>query len=572
MNQPDSPLARETAELRQALRTGGLAKLRTYSRLAGPGWLQSALMLGGGSLAGSLYLGVLTGVSLIWLQPLAMVLTIVMFGALSYVVLSTGEPPFRAINRHINPVLGWSWALASLASCMVWAMPQYSLATGVLQQNLAPSLLGAEGPLGDFASRLLVALAIFSLVTAIAWQYGKRGAGVKVFEWLLKAMVWIIVACFLGVTLRLAFVPGGLDWAAILRGVVPDPSLFFRPTEGFVPLLEAIPTRFRDYWSEVVVTRQRDVMVAVAAAAGGVNATFLLAYSLLRRGWGKEFRGLAVFDLSTGMLIPFAIATSCVVIAAAHQFHTVPQPGFLAPAGNPREMVEPSPSHIREFEDLLRGRVLHEASARGGAPPSESEIAFRLEQVHPSEREMAATLLTRDAFDLASSLEPLTGGLFARIIFSIGVLGMTLSSITLHMLISGMVVCELLGRPHSGWTLRLGSLAAATGILGPFLWHRAAFWLAIPTSVFAFILLPIAYLTFFLMMNKRTLLGAEMPVGARRVAWNLAMGFVVLLFTLVSAFMIWTKTGMWGVGAAAILLAAIGAGHVRVHGRRKAEK
>ncbi len=571
MKEPESPLARETAELREALRRGGTAKIRTYARLAGPGWLQSALMLGGGSLAGSLYLGVLTGVSLIWLQPLAMVLTIVMFGALSYVVLSTGQRPFHAINRHINPVLGWSWALASLASCMVWAMPQYSLATGVLQQNLAPSLLGSNGPLGDFASRLLIALTIFAVVTTIAWQYGKRGTGVKVFEWLLKAMVWIIVACFLGVTLRLAFLPGGLDWSGILRGIVPDPSLFFRPTAGFVPLLEAVPTEFRQYWSDVVVTRQRDVMVAVAAAAGGVNATFLLAYSLLRRGWGKEFRGLAIFDLSTGMLIPFAIATSCVVIAASHQFHAVPQPGFLSPAENAEGIVEPSPSHVREFEELLRGRILPD-SAPGKPSLSESEIAARLEGAHPSERRIAATLLTRDAFDLATSLEPLTGGLFARIIFSIGVLGMTLSSITLHMLISGMVVCELLGRPHSGWTLRLGSLAAATGILGPFLWHRAAFWLAIPTSVFAFILLPIAYLTFFLMMNKRTLLGTEMPVGPRRVVWNVSMGLVVLLFSLGSAFMIWTKTGMWGAGAAAAFLAAVAAGHFRVRGRRKAEE
>ena len=561
MNEPESPLAPETAELRDALRRGGAAKLRTYLRLAGPGWLQSALMLGGGSLAGSLYLGALTGVSVLWLQPLAMVLTIVMFAALSYVVLSTGQSPFEAINRHVNPVLGWSWALASLLSCMVWAMPQYSLATGVFQQNLAPGLLGADGLLGNFTSRLLIAVAIFTLVTGIAWQYGQKGTGVKVFEWLLRVMVYIIVICFLGVTLRLAFLPGGLDWSGIRRGIVPDPSLFYRPTAGFVPLLEAIPAEFRDYWSRVIVTRQRDVMVAVAAAAGGVNATFLLAYSLLRRGWGKEHRGLVVFDLSTGMLIPFAIATSCVVIAASHQFHTVPQPGFLPSTDGERAFTEPSSGHLREYEELLRGRILHEAFSRGEAAPSESEMASRLEEVHPAESRIAATLLTRDAFDLAASLEPLTGGFFARIVFSIGVLGMTISSIAIHMLISGMVVCEVLGRPHSGWTLRLGSLLAGTGILGPFLWHRAAFWLAIPTSVFAFILLPIAYVTFALMMNKRALLGSEMPTGWRRWAWNVAMGLVVLLFSLGSAFMIWTNTGVWGAGATLAFLAAVAAGH-----------
>ena len=55
--------------------------LLTYSKLSGPGWLQSAITLGGGSLAGSLYLGVLGGPSLLWLQPLAMLLGVVMLAA-----------------------------------------------------------------------------------------------------------------------------------------------------------------------------------------------------------------------------------------------------------------------------------------------------------------------------------------------------------------------------------------------------------------------------------------------------------------------------------------------------------
>lgn len=36
-------------------------RLPVYLRLSGPGWLQSAITLGGGSLAGSLYLGVIGG-------------------------------------------------------------------------------------------------------------------------------------------------------------------------------------------------------------------------------------------------------------------------------------------------------------------------------------------------------------------------------------------------------------------------------------------------------------------------------------------------------------------------------
>jgi Mn2+/Fe2+ NRAMP family transporter len=564
MDNREAQLDRETAELIAAQKQGGFAKLRTYTRLAGPGWLQSALILGGGSLAGSLYLGVLTGVSAIWIQPIAIILTIIMFGAFSYVITSTGKRPFEAINKHINPVLGWSWALASLASCMVWAMPQYALATGVIQQNLAPAVLGPDGTLGNLTSRILITGSIFILVTSVAWHYSKTGTAVKTFEWVLKAMIYLIVACFIGVVVRLAFLPGGLDWSAIFRGMIPDPSLFFRPSDGFDPLLQAVPAEFREYWSDVIVKRQREVMIAVTAAASGVNATFLLAYSILRRGWGKEYRELAIFDLGTGMFIPFAIATTCIIIAGSHQFYTVQQPGFVTTEETGVPAYEPSAAHIREYEGLMRGRILYEDPAADDTILFGTGFETRIGEISAAEKQMAATLLTRDAFDLASSLEPLTGGFFARIIFGLGVLGMTISSVILQMLVSGMVICEMLGHSHTGRTLRYGSLAAATGILGPFIWQKAAFWLAIPTSIFAFILLPGAYFTFYLMMNKRELMGKEMPAGNRLILLNVVMMLVIIIFSGVSAYVIWINAGIWGAAAILVFLLAIIAGHFHV--------
>ena len=47
-------------------------KLGIYARLSGPGWIQAAVTLGGGSLVGALYLGVIGGYEFMWLQPLAM--------------------------------------------------------------------------------------------------------------------------------------------------------------------------------------------------------------------------------------------------------------------------------------------------------------------------------------------------------------------------------------------------------------------------------------------------------------------------------------------------------------------
>ncbi len=101
-----------------------------------------------------------------------------------------------------------------------------------------------------------------------------------------------------------------------------------------------------------------------------------------------------------------------------------------------------------------------------------------------------------------------------------------------------------------------------TGSLGfLFLWSNAdaKFWLAVPTSNFGMVLLPIAYVTFFLMMNSRSLLGDALPTGGRRLAFNLAMLVAIAAATVGAALSIWTNIGWWGVAAASgfILLAAV---------------
>ncbi|MDP7205775.1 MAG: hypothetical protein QGH11_09415, partial [Pirellulaceae bacterium] len=74
----------------EAQEKGGLAKLGAYTRLSGPGWLQSAITLGGGSLSGALFLGVLGGSDMLWLQLMAIIMGVVMLSAISHVTLSTG--------------------------------------------------------------------------------------------------------------------------------------------------------------------------------------------------------------------------------------------------------------------------------------------------------------------------------------------------------------------------------------------------------------------------------------------------------------------------------------------------
>ena len=541
----------EKVYLRELSRRPFFSRIGGYISLSGPGWLQSAMTLGGGSLTGSLYLGVLAGFSMLWLQPLAMILGIIMLSAIGYITLSTGERPFRAINRHVSPILGWSWLAASMLANMVWALPQYSLATGVLRQNLLPDLLGADGPLSENQSKLLIVGCILLLSTIVTWSYGSGNWGVRLYERLLKVIVALIVLCFLGVVVKMALSSEGIEWGAFFGGFVPDFGSIFRPADGFVAFIEAITPEKQEYWRDLVIGKQRDVLMAAFATAVGINMTFMLPYSMLGRGWGREHRGLATFDLTTGMFIPFLVATSCVVIASANQFYAKPQPGLITAVGIEEDQA--SAKQRREFNGMLAGRLRSDVQRTNGTETQTwspqkwtAAIDERKETAPatPAEMHLAATLVTRDAQQLSASLQPLLGGgFYANIVFGLGVLGMALSTITLLMLVSGFVVCEIFNVPTTGWPYRLGSLAAATGALGPFFWGKAAFWLAVPTSVFGLMLLPIAYLTFFLLLNQKSLLGDAMPRGGRRLLVNLVMGVATAIALFASGWAIWSKRG-----------------------------
>ena len=103
---------------------------------------------------------------------------------------------------------------------------------------------------------------------------------------------------------------------------------------------------------------------------------------------------------------------------------------------------------------------------------------------------------------------------------------------------------------------------ATTGALGPFVWGQAGPYLAVPTSVFGMVLLPIAYWTFFLMMNSRALLGEHRPRGTSRVIWNTLMLIAAGAATFASVYSIHAKAGIAGLGGLGAFLVLVGVVHV----------
>jgi hypothetical protein len=205
---------------------------------------------------------------------------------------------------------------------------------------------------------------------------------------------------------------------------------------------------------------------------------------------------------------------------------------------------------VAQYEGLCKKRIAAEIGGDAFAELTDDQVQERIVQLPLGDRTMAAMLVKRDSNQLAQSLSPLMGNVFANFVFGFGVVGMAVSSIIILMLINGFVVCEIMNRPLHGWTYRVGSLMPLVGVLGPFIWGaaKARFWLAVPTSVFGMVLLPIAYFTFYLMMNSKSLLGDNRPRGGKRIAWNILMAIAAGLAAFGSIYSVWSKTGWIGIG------------------------
>ena len=302
---------REVAELRALETKGRWARIKWYFSKSGPGWMQSAMTLGGGSAMASLFSGAFLQYELLWVQPVAMLIGIVMLSALAHQTLCKGVRPFQAMKQFVSPSVAWAWAICTIVATIIWHFAQYSLAAG-MTLDLVQVFGGFEleaGSWGQTAALLAIAVVILCLACRIVWNYGKGSRGVKVFENIVKAIVWFIIFAFAAVVIVCSFSGNGIDWGAVGRGFLPfsfDGGFHLNIPQG---------------------TTGISIFIASLSAAVGINMTFLFGYSFLAKGWKREYRGLARFDMLTGMLIPYTIATSLMIIAAGTTIHS---PEFVA--------------------------------------------------------------------------------------------------------------------------------------------------------------------------------------------------------------------------------------------------
>jgi len=206
-------------------------------------------------------------------------------------------------------------------------------------------------------------------------------------------------------------------------------------------------------------------VLGAIGAAVGINMTFLYPYSILAKGWGPHHKGLARFDLVSSLLIPYVLLTSLIIIGTASTVY--------------------------------------------GTPATEGGVAgFRPIQA-------------------AQALEGVLGASLGRIVFDLGFIGMACGAISAHMVCCGFTICEMFGLKYTPKRYKLFCLAPAIGILGVMI--QQPIWLPVLASAVAFAMLPIAYVTFFILQNKRSYLGDAVGKGFKRLAFNAVLLIAVIM-------------------------------------------
>jgi manganese transport protein len=215
------------------------------------------------------------------------------------------------------------------------------------------------------------------------------------------------------------------------------------------------------------------LVLGMLGAAVGINMTFLYPYSLLAKGWGKHHKTLSRWDLAMSMFLPFVLVTSLVIIG-------------MAVSG----VYDPANEYVRIDISPLQA---------------------------------------------SSSLAHLMGAQLGRVIFDLGLFGMTCGAISTHMVVCGFTVCEMFGLEYTVWRYRMFTLVPAIGILGVVFNINRVIWFPIVASAICFTMLPIAYVMFLILNNKRSYIGKAVGRGVGRVIFNAILVVALAVATVGSA-------------------------------------
>ncbi len=139
----------------------------------------------------------------------------------------------------------------------------------------------------------------------------------------------------------------------------------------------------------------------------------------------------------------------------------------------------------------------------------------------------------------AGALKGVMGSVAGRLLFDLGFIAMTCGAISTHMVVCGFTVCEMFGLEYTAWRYRIFTLVPAVGLLGVV--TNAPLWMPVAASAICLTMLPIAYIAFFIMNNKRRYIGEAVGYGWKRTVMNAILLIAIAMATIGAAIKV--KTG-----------------------------
>jgi len=282
---PTEVLEAEVERLAELKSKPALLRFGGYLRMGGPGFMNSALTLGAGTMTASMLSGALFGYRTMWVLWFSMGIGLFMMAAMARFTCRGGVPIIAAQNRYHGWLVGslMTALVGTAAVAVVFNYGQYSLGTHLIE-SLTP-LMGFEFP------RRVNWVLYLAVTTVLILSYGRRGRrGIQFVETFMKLSIGLMLLCF-GACLVLV----GVDWGELVRGV-------------FIPWL---PSGMEGL----------DLFIASSAAAIGVMDWVFFNYAGLARGWRREHEPLARFDIFFGLFLPFVIVNYLVIGVFAGTLH-----------------------------------------------------------------------------------------------------------------------------------------------------------------------------------------------------------------------------------------------------------
>jgi hypothetical protein len=413
-------------------------------------------------------------------------------------VLTTGERPYRSFGREIGKWLVVLWALGTIMSSIIWHFPQYGLAAsaardlGAMQGvvSVPPEVIDAGKRLADAErtkNKATIDQARDNLkqvkkdTTTLGLGFTKAG---------------LVISFGIGLTILCINIVTTFNYGGGSRGV----RLYEWFLRGCIALVVIM-------FGIVVLAR----LDAVAADFGEICKGFV--------GW----YGIPNLRTTDGSLNADTVTQVLGMLGAAVGINMT----FLYPYSLLKK------GWGKAHRTLARWDLGMTMFLPFTLVTSLVIIAMKVGGVYDGADVVNTTIRPLDA---AQALSGVVGADTGRFIFDLGLIGMTCGAISTHMVVCGFTFCEMLGLEQTKARFRLFALAPAIGMLGVV--ASLPIWFPVAASAICFTMLPIAYLTFLIMNNKRSYIGDAVGHGISRFIFNTLLVVALLVATIGSAIQI----------------------------------